>query len=516
MDKLSDDDALGAGSATATMVDTEPGTDRRERLIAALSRPTTWAAATTGVLLVIYLVTALPGAGGSGDAAKFQRIAWEGGVPHQPGYPLYSMLTYAFAHVFRLGNIAWRTNVFSGITMALGMGVVTLCFARIGARPWIAWIAAIATGLVRVFWSQATMAEVYGLQILLISLLLYALLRWQASREDRWLFTAMAMVAITLGNHLTILVLGPGVLAFVLLVDHTVFARLKVWLVGAALVVAGLSQYLWIVYQQSQPNRFIEIRFDTVGDFIASLRGDQFASVVLDAPLSEWLPQLGSFALNLAPLYLLAAVGAWRLGRSPINALLGLWFVLEVGFALVWQVQDISTLVLPLVLVLGAWGAVGGEYVAQRAAARVAWAPAAVVAGMLVLPAALFVQGIGALEYRGYGEQVEVVAERLDAVPDDALVKVSKNYTADMRAQALIRFDDRFTDRGWVPIGGPILPDAIREYLVDQVPLEVDRGEFVDPGREVYAVDGDDADALREVGLKIEEVDPAVYHVTAP
>src|SRR5437868_4772167 len=111
-------------------------------------------------VFAIYYCTCAPTVTGE-DSGEFITAAYHFGVPHPPGYPLWTILCGIWLKVFDFGVIAWRANIFSGVCMAIGVGVMASVLRRMGFRPVIAGAAAIAAGLADAVWSQSTITEVY-------------------------------------------------------------------------------------------------------------------------------------------------------------------------------------------------------------------------------------------------------------------------------------------------------------------------------------------------------------------
>ena len=59
------------------------------------------------------------------------------GVAHNPGYPLYVLLTHAFSYL-PIGSLAYRINLFSALLGALTVGLAFLIARRLGCRRIIA------------------------------------------------------------------------------------------------------------------------------------------------------------------------------------------------------------------------------------------------------------------------------------------------------------------------------------------------------------------------------------------
>ena len=67
----------------------------------------------------LYLFTLTPSLS-AGDNGELTTAAYFLGVGHAPGYPFYTLMSKLFTYI-PIGNIAWRTNLFSGTCAAFAM-----------------------------------------------------------------------------------------------------------------------------------------------------------------------------------------------------------------------------------------------------------------------------------------------------------------------------------------------------------------------------------------------------------
>src|SRR6266545_6589287 len=88
---------------------------------------------TTGLTLAVYMVTLTPHItlGGSG---MFSVGAMYAGVPHPPGYPLWTLYGWLFIKLLPVSGIAWRLAVASAVAGALASGVIALMVSRLGIQ----------------------------------------------------------------------------------------------------------------------------------------------------------------------------------------------------------------------------------------------------------------------------------------------------------------------------------------------------------------------------------------------
>jgi tetratricopeptide (TPR) repeat protein len=196
-----------------------------------------WAAGITGgVAFVGYFWTLAPTVTLE-DAGEFLTAAYGLGVPHPPGYPIWTLLAWIWCHLIPFGNIAWRGNLFSAVTSATACGLAALLVARSGRdlaeRAGTLWSAveprvremaivasAIGAGLLLAFapvmWSQAVITEVYGLNACLLLATLVTLYWWSTAPERRGrLYLAALIWGVGLTTHQTLVLLAVALPAFV-------------------------------------------------------------------------------------------------------------------------------------------------------------------------------------------------------------------------------------------------------------------------------------------------------------
>src|SRR5262245_39465819 len=139
------------------------------------------------VALVAYVRSLLPGIGYSGDTAKFQMLGAVGGVPHATGYPLYVLVVQVFHHLVPFGSSAWRANLLSAVFGAAAIAVLYRLLRLLDVRPAVGAATALTFAFTVTFWSQAVVAEVYTLHILLTVAVAACLARWRLGGANAWL-----------------------------------------------------------------------------------------------------------------------------------------------------------------------------------------------------------------------------------------------------------------------------------------------------------------------------------------
>ena len=357
--------------------------------------------------LALYMATLLPGLG-SGDTAEFQRVLPTLGVAHPTGYPLYTMLGWLWSQL-PLGAPAWRVSLFSAVAAAAAVAALYHVARAIGQPRGVAAAVALALAASRTFWSQATIAEVYALAVLIQVLLLLALLRWRAGRWPLW--PAGLLLGLGLAHHRTIVLMIPGALLFVALsyrrqrtkpADPALGALARSQLLRTAIaLLPGCLLYLYLPLRAPA-------WLDSWGTFARVVAGSDALSAWLGVaePGRVALEHLRELALRqiwpqLLPAgALLALLGLARVWRrdAALAALLTLGYVLTLCFCVLFFVQDVEVFMLSAhviaALLLGE-GALLVAGLAGRLARRWLPARAAWPAGLLLLvPALLLAQNL--------------------------------------------------------------------------------------------------------------------------
>jgi tetratricopeptide (TPR) repeat protein len=223
------------------------------------------------IALLVYTITLQPTVGLE-DSGELIVASDYLGVPHPPGYPSWSLLTWLFQWIFHgvtfhgHPNPAWAVNFFSAFSGAAACGVIALLISRSGmdllrslsresnllgekTESLFCCVAGISGGLLLAFaqgmWSQSVIAEVYSLNIFFQSLVLIFLYRWVSeSGNSKWLLACAFVFGLGITNHQTLMFMGLAIAIAVVLNDIEIFKpKYLGWTLGAiaALVVAFIG-----------------------------------------------------------------------------------------------------------------------------------------------------------------------------------------------------------------------------------------------------------------------------------
>ncbi len=167
-----------------------------------------WTLMAFGTALLVFAITAAPDltwAHGGYDGGELITASYTLGIPHPPGYPTYVFLGKLFSGL-PVGTIAFRFHLFSAAAAALAVALLARTLMSSGQRlltPPAAAAIAVGVALLPPVWSQATIAEVYGLNLALVAAAVFALLVLKRP------FVTGICLGLALTTHTTSLLLIP-------------------------------------------------------------------------------------------------------------------------------------------------------------------------------------------------------------------------------------------------------------------------------------------------------------------
>lgn len=289
------------------------------------------------------------------DAGEIAASLYTLGILHPTGYPLFTLLGWAFSHLPMGGCVIWRLNLLMAILCAVSVVLFYRVFLALlsktsteatgkkgrdaKAPPDIlsdrlsAAAAALTLAFSRTFWSEALSIEVYALHLLFLSLVMLLFLRALAGgkgeqgwRRDRtWMGFALAL-GLSFTNHMMTVLLAPAFL-YLFFATHG-FGRAAWTRIARAVppFLLGLSVYLYLPLRAAQhplmnwgnPSTFERFWWHVSGK---QFRFNMFPSAEVMFRKSEKFFAAFPSEFAYAPL-LLALLGLWFLYRQNLRLLL--------------------------------------------------------------------------------------------------------------------------------------------------------------------------------------------------
>jgi hypothetical protein len=318
--------------------------------------------------LFVYLLTMAPTitwAHDGADGGDLITAAYTLGVPHPPGYPVYCLLGWLFAHL-PLREVAWRLNLMSAVGAALA--ALGLCatilewqgvkgeenesalVAGLGAAWGIAFMPAL--------WSQALIAEVYAVNAAFVALVLW--LAFLVRRSSAPPVVLGLIWGLSLGVHLTCVALLPVVVwALAARWRGRLFLGATLpWLLGTIL---GLSVYAYLPLRAGQ-GAITWGNPRTLEGWWWMVSGALYRHYVLALPLGAVPARLVDLArrltLGFSPVGVaLGVIGidSLRRRRSDLFLASGLSWLLYAGYAIGYDTTDSYVYLIPAFVIFAFW-----------------------------------------------------------------------------------------------------------------------------------------------------------------
>ncbi len=344
----------------------------------------------------LYLRTAaqtITWAHGGADGAELSAAAAVLGIAHPPGYPLYTMLAHLFA-LLPVGEIAFRVGLLSAASAALGVGLAAAVTYQLSANRMelearskepeglstqhsalstyppspiphpptrSSVLAAAAAGLTLatapLYWSQATIAEVYALDAAFVLGTIALLAAWRPGRDS--LLPPLALLfGLGLGDHLTLLFLAAAASVYVVTTDPHVLQRRAALLIAGAFLV-GLSVYVYLPIRAAADPPLNWGQPDTLSRFLDHVTGRMYQGYLGWQSVSQFAARLPVIARLLIQQLTLPGLALAFLGLVTLSArrrafsrmLLG-YILATALFTLLYNAKDGEVYLLPVVLVL--------------------------------------------------------------------------------------------------------------------------------------------------------------------
>ena len=237
-------------------------------------------------LAALYIATLMPSVAG-GDSGELTAAALTGGVPHPSGYPLFALLARLFAALPLGHSAAWRVNLLSAVPMAAAGGLVCAVVQSWTRNTAAGLLAAALFGANPVVWSNATAAEVFGLNAMFVALAIHLWSRVEQTLS-RWdVFALLLASGLAMCNHHAFAFVGaPLVLRALWVARRDLGPGGMVLALGLGL--AGLLPYLILMSPATSTAAVSwEDGTNTLGGLVAHMLRTTYGTFSMGRPTSD-------------------------------------------------------------------------------------------------------------------------------------------------------------------------------------------------------------------------------------
>jgi len=363
------------------------------------------------------------------DGGELTTVLWTLGIAHPTGYPLFTLLGYAFVHIPFYSEVAVRANLFAAVCTAVAGGLFycvmvqgqrLLCITppanlkktnrskqpapvestKFGPLELEMKLAAVLADLSLVFsktfWDQGTSIEVYPLQLVLFAAILIAWFRFLDVPSKSSSFFAGFVLGLGFTNHMTTILTVPALLfLFTLSYKGKRFSLKFIYRILAGGMLAGLL-YLYLPVRASQDPVLNWGNPENLKRFVWLVSGKQFR-VWMFSSFEVFQKQLGVFFSSLFPefrfvlLIIVVGIAATLLSTKKFGSHRRyFWFCLlllvsDLFYATNYSIHDIFSYFLLAYISLSLFAAVGFRWLIEMVHRRIkAVFPAALL--LLIFP----------------------------------------------------------------------------------------------------------------------------------
>jgi hypothetical protein len=222
------------------------------------------------VSFILYIMTLAPTVTFE-DSGELITAAYRLGIPHAPGYPLFTMLGRLFT-LLPIGTIAYRVNLMSAFFSSFSVMILTWTMIHVipmiftplekdkNRSFYILLFVALFTGLMFAasfeLWEQSVITEVYGLNAFFTSLLLGLAVLWfktsHGSKREKIFYLMCYLTGLGLSNHYALILLIPAILVLMVSHERRYLLDLKRIAFGSVLFITGLLVYIYLPLASSR------------------------------------------------------------------------------------------------------------------------------------------------------------------------------------------------------------------------------------------------------------------------
>ncbi|MDD4101880.1 MAG: DUF2723 domain-containing protein, partial [Kiritimatiellae bacterium] len=203
----------------------------------------------TVISMLVYFFTLGPSVGLE-DSGELAVAGDHLGVPHPPGYPIWTMCAYLFARLFSWVTYqgqptpSWSISLMSAVFAALAAGITAMLITRSASDMMrdaheydddfddrqsnlLCWAGGVGGSLVFAFspvmWSQATIVEVYTLNAFFLMWIFLLTYRWMRRPSEKILWLTAFVFGLGLTNYQVLLLAALPLVVMIFLRDIALF-----------------------------------------------------------------------------------------------------------------------------------------------------------------------------------------------------------------------------------------------------------------------------------------------------
>ena len=175
-------------------------------------------------------------------------LTW--GIPHPPGYPLYTILGNIFSKL-PIGSLPFRVNLMSALFSALTIYIIYLIIFKLTKKILPALLGATILAFSYNYFLQSLAADFLSLNNLLVSLEILLILIWRETKSFKILYLFSLTAGLAFSHHQISFLVVPAFLYLIFITDRKVFLNWKIASKLIGFFLLGLLPYLYLPIRAS-------------------------------------------------------------------------------------------------------------------------------------------------------------------------------------------------------------------------------------------------------------------------
>lgn len=280
------------------------------------------------------------------DSGELAAVSYTLGIAHPTGYPLYTLISYFFAHI--PGEPIINLNLLSAIFTIIAAIFLYLITKQILKDRLSPLICVSLFAFSPTIWRISITNEVYPLTTLFVLLIIYSLFKL---RDERGFYIIMYLIGLSMTNHIIIFFLCLPVFLYIIFVYRPDFKKILLGILFASL---GVSLYLYIITRTLGGAEVTWGNAYNVQRLFWHITGKQYQVWMFSLPLDEVFNNLlNGFSIFLKDfLYILIVpvfFGFYYLFKSERKKfwLFFIIFMLNLLYTINYHIPDIESYYIP-------------------------------------------------------------------------------------------------------------------------------------------------------------------------
>lgn len=185
-----------------------------------------------------------------GDVGDLVSAAYVFGVPHPPGYPLFTLLGFLFSRL-SFSTPAFMVGLVPALFSALGVVVFYFLSLRITKNILISLASSLILGFSFLYWFYAEIAEVFALNNFFAILLFFLGLLLYQTKDKKYFYLLSLFAGLSITNHHTIILIFPSLFILSFPFIRKNIKNVKLIITSLLLFLLGFSVYIYVFIASS-------------------------------------------------------------------------------------------------------------------------------------------------------------------------------------------------------------------------------------------------------------------------